>query len=714
MKVAIIHNKDMSGVINQLGMQNKETYSEKTVLRVAKCLENVGHNVAVLDGNKYIIERLEDFMPRVIEGEQMGMVFNMAYGIQGECRYTHIPSLLEMLGIPYVGSSPSGHALALDKVLTKVIWKNNGLPTPDYWVFSSTNDDMASVKYPVIVKPKMESVSFGLRVVYNEHDLKEAVHFIITEFQQQALVEQFIRGREFCVGILGNSPVETFPVLEIDLENDPDAIQTEGDKKQKPRNKVCPANISGEIVEKMSKFSRDAFKALDLRDFARVDIRMDEQDNIYLLEINSMASLGLTGSYFHAAQVAGYDYQALAAKMLDVASIRYFTDFPAEKSIPNTVRTPLHSRLRTFLRGRQPQSEKLLKKLVNINTHVRNTESVNKCSQIVQAELSQLGFTYQVYPQHEVGNPMYFTNSFDEDLDVLIMLSLDSKVSISDHQYYNESDRFLYGTGIWDNKGGIAVCVSALQALKYSRSLKKKKIGIILATDDTLNGKYSGQVIDTKSLRANYIIGMHGGTMDGGIVTSRSGSASYRYTIRLKDNTDPEKVVSVSALFNKTLMNICELSQKDDTVVISPYEISFKSNIFRTSAYGSAGLSVRFNCQDSFENIDKQVRKLASPSRLKKDIEVIFDGGIHRLPMPECDNNKALFEKARAVAQSIDIRVKPEHRWSSSELCNVEGDKPRIGGMGPLGEWNENSKEKIVRASLIDRSLLLAMLIRSL
>ena len=292
MKVAIIYNKDIEGVINTFGMQNKEFYSEKTVKRVASCLEKAGHNVAILDGNKQIIERLENFMPRVIEGEHMGMIFNMAYGIQGESRYTHIPSMLEMLGIPYVGSSPSGHALALDKVLTKIIWKNNQLPTPDFWVFNSADEDFSTVKYPVIVKPKMESVSFGLKVVYNDEDLREAIHFIVTEFEQQALVEQFIRGREFCVGILGNSPVETFPVLEIDLEGDPDAIQTVDDKKHKPKRKLCPAPISEELADAMQKLSIQAFKALNLRDFARVDIRLDEDGTIYLLEINSMASLG--------------------------------------------------------------------------------------------------------------------------------------------------------------------------------------------------------------------------------------------------------------------------------------------------------------------------------------------------------------------------------------------------------------------------------------
>ena len=108
MKVAVIYNKqkDAEGVINIFGMQNQETYNPKTVERVASSLERGGHNVRVIDGNINVIEQLQDFMPRVVQGEQPGMVFNMAYGLQGISRYTHIPSLLEMLGVPYVGSQP--------------------------------------------------------------------------------------------------------------------------------------------------------------------------------------------------------------------------------------------------------------------------------------------------------------------------------------------------------------------------------------------------------------------------------------------------------------------------------------------------------------------------------------------------------------------------------------------------------------------------------
>lgn len=279
----------------------------------------------------------------------MGMVFNMTYGIQGESRYTHIPSMLEMLGIPYVGSSPSGHALALDKVITKIILQKNGIPTPDFWVFSSGDEDLSGVKYPVIVKPKMESVSFGLRVVHNPKELKEAVDFIVKEFEQQALVEQFIRGREFAVGLIGNSPIETFPILEVDLENDPDAIQTEDHKRTKPRNKLCPANIPDDLAEEIRNQCNAAFKALQLRDFSRVDIRMDEHNNIYILEINSMASLGMTGSYVHA---AGYDYKALVNKMLDVAVVRYFSNkVDSTERGTASKKVPAHIKIRGFLRS---------------------------------------------------------------------------------------------------------------------------------------------------------------------------------------------------------------------------------------------------------------------------------------------------------------------------------------------------------------------------
>ena len=328
MKVAVIYNKQeirTSDVINVFGMPTKERYKEKTIEMVASALESGGHNVRIIEGNMHVIDELQNFMPRVVKGERQGMVFNMAYGIQGQSRYTHIPAMLEMLGIPYVGSSPAVHAIALDKVMSKIVFVQHHLPTPDFWVFSTPDDDVSDVRYPVIVKPKMEAVSLGLRVVHNKKDLKEAVVFIINEFQQQALVEVFIPGQEFAVPLLGNgTELETLPIVEIDLGKDPNAIQTVDDKMSHPREKICPAKIPQQLAEELNKLSIKVFQVLNSYDFSRIDFRVDDQGKIYILEINSMASLNPTGSYVNSAKVAGMNFNALVNRILDIAAVRYF------------------------------------------------------------------------------------------------------------------------------------------------------------------------------------------------------------------------------------------------------------------------------------------------------------------------------------------------------------------------------------------------------
>jgi D-alanine-D-alanine ligase len=712
-KVAIIYNKDIRGVINTFGMQNREFYNEATVQRVAHSLEKAGHNVAVLDGNKQIIERIENFMPRVVEGEQMGMVFNMAYGIQGESRYTHIPAMLEMLGLPYVGSSPSGHALALDKVLTKIIWKNNRLSTPDFWVFSSPDEDMSKVQYPVIVKPKMESVSFGLKVTYQEKELREAIREIVNEYEQQALVEQFIPGREFCVGLLGNSPVETFPVLEIDLEGNPDAIQTLDDKQNKPRRKICPADIPKALAEKMQKISIEAFQALNLRDFARVDIRLDAHDNIYLLEINSMASLGETGSYPTAARVAGYTFESLVNRMLDVASVRYFTNQlpPGNRNGKGKLSQP--ARMRTFIKSRQQQTEKFLRKLVDTNSHVRNLDGVNHCGELISYELSQLGFIQQIYPQLEVGNMMYFTNSYNHQVDYLLLMPIDNEVKLARHEHYREHEQYLEGTGIWEKKGGVAVVVSALQSLRFIRNLKKIKIGILLTTDSTIDGRYSRNLIQEKATRAKKVIALSGSSKEEGLVLSRSGSALYRFEMKLVNKEHSENVASTAYLFNKTLAGISSITGSQGDIVIAPYDIRFHSNIFKKYAYGSAGISVRYNSPKAHEVIEDKLKKIIRQQKSNKNIQVLFEGGQKRPPMEKSRASEAFYEEILSLTRLIDVRVTKEHRWSSTDICHIETELPRIDGLGPVGEYLLHENERIIRHSLSDRALLLAMILGS-
>ncbi|WP_457622745.1 D-alanine--D-alanine ligase family protein [Persephonella sp.] len=319
MRILIVYNYDFSKVLFRHPKQTKEIYPIETINKIADALKIKGHYVETADGNLEIINRLKNFFSR-----GKGIVFNLSYGIQGEDRYAHIPSILEMLGVPYTGSSPEGHTLALDKAVAKIIFRYYSIPTPDFQVFSSSDQDFSNIKFPAIVKPLKEALSLGITVVRNVDELKKAVSRITEEFHQDAIVEKFIRGREFSVGIIGNDEdLETLPVLEFDFGGDPDAIQTTYLKRHKPIKKICPADIPEETAKRMQYLTKRAFHVLGLRDYARADIRMDLDGNIYILEINSQASLVEKGSFVTAAKKAGYSYEDLMEKIIKTAIKRY-------------------------------------------------------------------------------------------------------------------------------------------------------------------------------------------------------------------------------------------------------------------------------------------------------------------------------------------------------------------------------------------------------
>jgi D-alanine-D-alanine ligase len=624
--------------------------------------------------------------------------------------------MLEMLGIPYVGSGPEGHALALDKVITKVVMQKNDISTPNFWVFSTGDEDMGSVEYPVIVKPKMEAVSYGLKIVNNEADLREAVKFVINEFQQQALVEQFIRGREFCVGLLGNGDPEAFPVLEIDLEGDPDGIQTVDDKKKQPRKKICPANLSAEQADEMVKLSKEAFRSLGLRDFARVDIRMDENEKIYLLEINSMASLGQTGSYVNAAAVAGYDFSKLINKMLDVAAVRYFSErlvVPDDLDLMDKAKLPLHVRLRMFLRSKQQNHERLLSKITNINTYVRNVEGVNTVGQIIWKELSSLNFVHQSIPQVEIGNIILLSNTEDNNYDVLLMTNLDNSVPFKKHAYFRETEHKFSGSGIWSSKGGLVIMIAALRALRFARILRKMKVGILLTTDDTLQGRITRSQVEEISKRARVVLGLSGGSLEGSLVTSRSGAAVYECQMNLVKANDAIDVAKANASFTRLLANIAKLSDETEKVIINPRDVRITSDIASLSAHGEASLSMRFNSSEQAEAYEDKINQLVKKSN-KDNIQIQISGALRRSPMIKTPEIENLYQKVRSNAHKIDIRILEEHRWSSSNICFVDVNKPKIDGLGPVGAKKTEENEFILRHSILDRALLLSLLLNEL
>jgi D-alanine-D-alanine ligase len=328
MKVALVRNKlKTDGVINRFGQACPESYGETTVRMVVEGLRSTGHTVEEFRADKTLLAELEKFMPPDAARRPTGLVFNMAYGIQGECRYTHTPAMLEMAGVPYTGSSPLGHALALDKVITKILLVAAGVPTPRWQVMRCPEPKAEALRFPLVVKPVHESTSFGLHLVRDQEELAAAVQAVVTKYEQDALVEEYIDGREVAVGLLGNDAVECLPLVEMDFGGRDLRAMTYDDKYHKRPDepaKICPAPVSESAAVTLRDLAVKTFRACHCKDYARVDIRIDPEGRPWVLEINSMASLGPGGSFVLAARQAGYTHPELVARILDVAHRRYF------------------------------------------------------------------------------------------------------------------------------------------------------------------------------------------------------------------------------------------------------------------------------------------------------------------------------------------------------------------------------------------------------
>jgi D-alanine-D-alanine ligase len=718
MKVAVIYNKlevQDSDVINIFGRLTKERYDPKIVENVASALERRGHNVRVIEGNMRVIDELQNFMPRVVSGERPGMVFNMAYGIQGQSRYTHVPALLEMLGIPYVGSNPAGHAVALDKVLSKMVFLQHNLPTPAFWILSDPEVEVEKIRFPAIVKPKMEAVSFGLRVVNNKNELLDAVREVTEEFQQQALVEEFIPGREFAVGLLGNGPaLETLPIVEIDFGGDPGGYQSLDDKLHHPKGKICPASVTAQVAENLRTLARKAFESLGLLDFARVDFRMDIRNKLHILEINSMASLNLAGSFVHAAQELGLDFSELVNRILEVAAVRYFGESVRiiDKKSPagRTGAKPLVVRVRRYLRSHLPAFIDSLEKMVTISSFVHNIESVNIMGNRVSRQFRELGFSRKVYPQVDVGDILYFTNHSGEQNDILLLGHLDTAYDYQNFVPFYEEHGKIIGSGVAESKGGLVVTLAALRSLYFARALKNVRCGILLTSDDTLGGPFSRSLIEGLALKSKCVVGTKYCDQAGGIVTSCAGSEEYHIVIaNFKSPGSGSTSDLISAACQKAIA-LRKLSRPKEGITVSISSLNAQKNPGRVSDHASIVITISYADSSRIAKLDKRVRSIAEKglnSRIQSQVRV----GMRRPPVSATKASLEFFEKVQSLARVLEVRVNQVHREASSDICHVPPTIPVLGGFGPIGGNRRSPHEFIVRDSLIDRSALLALII---
>jgi len=267
--------------------------------------------------------------------KEIDLVFNYSEGIFGQDREAQLPAILEMLQIPYTGSPPLTQALGLNKAKTKEILIANKIPTAPFQVFKSAEEKLAkNLEFPLIVKPVAQGSSAGITnksVVGNEKELRKQIRWILATFSQPALVEPFLTGREFSVGLLGNPP-EVLPIIEADHSSLPkgyqplDSLEVKWyvEEQSQKSHLFCPAKISSNLETKIKKICRQTWKALGVLDWCRIDLRCDKKGNPYFLEINSPCGMippevSLTSYFPLAARAAGVDYESLLGKIAKIA-----------------------------------------------------------------------------------------------------------------------------------------------------------------------------------------------------------------------------------------------------------------------------------------------------------------------------------------------------------------------------------------------------------
>jgi D-alanine-D-alanine ligase-like ATP-grasp enzyme len=337
MLVGLVHNRATEELLRESPELTLNLCdSVETIEAVIEALEAGGHSVVPVLVDKHL--------PVTLAGSHFDIVFNISAGFfYGESRQAAIPAMLDYLNIPYTGGGLLAETLAHHKHIMKDLLLRRGLPTPAFQMFQHEGEPLRSdLRFPLIVKLPSEGGSLGLdldSVVDHEAALREQVAWMLNKYQQGALVEEYIEGREFTVPVLGNNPAYALPVVEriyggdirIQLDGpepstlafyrqvmgeDPDFTPYECQS-------VAPAPLSRKQKKHIQAITVAAFQALSCRDWARIDLRMDDQGRAFILDVNLEPTLTPEYALAKSAAAAGMSFTELVNRILAHAVERY-------------------------------------------------------------------------------------------------------------------------------------------------------------------------------------------------------------------------------------------------------------------------------------------------------------------------------------------------------------------------------------------------------
>lgn len=342
LKILVLFDTDGDPPADQTYTKQLEA-SDEAEFDVARALVERGHTVRMLG----IRNDLEPLLAG-LRAEPVDLVFNLAEGFGGSAALDYaVTGVLEMAKLPYTGSPPAGLILARDKALTKKVLGFHGMRFPHFIVYPRGNGTVqrpSDLRFPLIVKPLDEDASVGIAqasVVKDDDALRERVVFVHEKVERDAIVEEFITGREIYIGVLGNDPPKALRPVEMIFEkqsSEQGRIATFKAKwsakyrASKGIKNVVPTDLPKEVAQKLAKVATRVYQALCLQDYGRVDIRLAPDNEIYIVEANPNPFLAKGEDLADAAAEGGIAYTDLIEAIAESAFARARADRPKPKS----------------------------------------------------------------------------------------------------------------------------------------------------------------------------------------------------------------------------------------------------------------------------------------------------------------------------------------------------------------------------------------------
>ncbi len=308
------------------GFTQQQIDEFKTEYDVTTTLTRAGHEVRVLG----LGDNLSDLRTAITDWKP-DIAFNLFEEFQGIVTYDqHVVAFLELMRQPYTGCNPRGLMISRDKALSKQILAYHRIPTPRFAVFAQGKRYQVPkrLKFPLFVKSATEDASFGISqasVVHDVPKLKERIEFIHEQTHSDALVEEYIEGRELYVGVMGNERLNTLPVWELDFGTLPDVMagiatrKVKWDRSYQKKHGIRTAaakELPNGTAAHLDRLSKRIYRALFLTGYARMDFRMRPDGSVFVLEANANPNISHEEDFADSAEATGVNYETLLERLM--------------------------------------------------------------------------------------------------------------------------------------------------------------------------------------------------------------------------------------------------------------------------------------------------------------------------------------------------------------------------------------------------------------